>query len=250
MSKVVKIKSQLRKDKNKAFLMVVLSFLFALICCGSGIIIFGAILLKKSTIHIAVPIFILLFALIFIIVFFDFRKKYDILKAGVRGENSTLKILKKLPKDFTVITNPVIFNRGITMELDFLVIGKNAIFIVETKNHRGILSGKTSSAEWHKVKYGKKCKVYEKDISNPIKQSYRQCRRMEELFRDFDITATVYPVLYFVDSRTELKIVDDAQMNVAIFNNEESMLDYIENTKGKNSISQNELIKIKHIFKK
>ena len=62
----------------------------------------------------------------------------------------------------------------------------------------------------------KKCKVYEKDISNPIKQSYRQCRRMEELFRDFDITATVYPVLYFVDSRTELKIVDDAQMNVAI----------------------------------
>ena len=73
---------------------------------------------------------------------------------------------------------------------------------------------------------------------------------MEELFRDFDITATVYPVLYFVDSRTELKIVDDAQMNVAIFNNEESMLDYIENTKGKNSISQNALIKIKHIFKK
>jgi hypothetical protein len=250
MSKVVKIKSQLRKEKNKAFLMVLLSFLFVLICFASGVGILVSILLEKSTIHIAIPILILILALIFIIVFFTCRKKYDILKAGVRGENATLKILKKLPKDFTVITNPVILNRGIKMELDFLVIGKNSVFIVETKNHRGILSGKTSNAEWHQVKHSKNGKVYEKDISNPIKQSFRQCRRMEELFRDFDITATVYSVLFFVDSRTELKILDDAQMNVAIFNDEESMLDYIENTKGKNTISQNELIKIKQIFKK
>lgn len=250
MSKVVKIKSQLRKDKNKAILMVVSSFIFGLICCGSGIVILCAILLEKSTIHIAVPILILILALIFIIVFFTCRKKYDILKAGVRGENTTLKILKKLPKDFTVITNPVILNRGIKMELDFLVVGKNAVFIVETKNHRGVLSGKTSGAEWHQVKHGKNGKVYEKDISNPIKQSYRQCRRMEELFRNFDITAMVFPILYFVGNRTELKIVDDAQTNVAIFNDEESMLDYIENTKGKNKISQYELIKIKQIFKK
>ncbi len=209
-----------------------------------------AILFERSTFHIAIPVVLLLFALIFIIVFLVYRKKYDILQAGVRGENATLKILKRLPKDFTVLTNPVILNRGITMELDFLVIGKNAVFIVETKNHRGILSGKTSNANWKQIKHGKNGKVYEKEISNPIKQSYRQSKRMAELFRDFDISATVYPVLYFVDNRTELKIIDDADLNVAVFNDEESMLDYIEHTKGKGTVSENELTKIKHIFKK
>lgn len=250
MSKVVKIKSQLKQNKNKAFLKVALVFVLALFCAGVGLGMLFAILLKKSTIHIAVPVIFLVLSLIFAVAFLVFRKRYSILQSGVRGEETTLKILQKLPKEFTVLTNPVILNRGVTMELDFVVVGKNGVFIVESKNHRGIISGKTSKSSWKQVKHGKNDKVYEKEITNPVKQSYRQCRRMEELFKDFDITANVYPILYFVDNRTELKILDDAEMNVAIFNREESMLDYIQNTKGRETVSSNELTKIKRIFKK
>ncbi len=250
MSKVVKIKSQLKKNKNKAFLMVAVSFILALSCFGAGLGMLVAILLKKSTLHVAIPIIFLVLSLAFIIAFLGFRKKYGILQAGVRGENTTLKILQKLPKDFTVLTNPVILNRGVTMELDFVVIGKNGVFIVESKNHRGILSGKTSKPNWKQVKNGKNDKVYEKEITNPVKQSHRQCRRMQELFRDFDITANVYPVLYFVDSRTELKIIDDADLNVAIFNNEESLLNYIQMTRGRETVSSGELAKIIRFFKR
>lgn len=250
MSKVVKIKSQLKQNKNKAFLMVAVFFLLALSCFGAGLGVLVAILLKKSTINIAIPVILLILALIFIVAFLVFRKKYGILQAGVRGENTTLKILQKLPKEFTVLTNPVILNRGVTMELDFVVIGKNGVFIVESKNHRGIISGKTSKPNWKQVKHGKNDKVYEKEITNPVKQSYRQCRRMEELFKDFDITANVYPILYFVDSRTELRIDDDANLNVSIFNKEEPMLDYIQNTKGRETVSSNELAKIIRFFKR
>lgn len=250
MSKVVKIKSQLKKNKNKAFFKVALTFLLALSCMGTGLGVLVAILLKKATIHIAIPVILLASALVFGIVFLVFRKKYDILQSGVRGEETTLKILQKLPKEFTILSNPVILNRGITMELDFVVVGKNGVFIVESKNHRGIITGKTSKANWRQVKHGKNDKVYEKDIANPVKQSYRQCRRMEELFKDFDITANVYPILYFVDSRTELKIHDDADLNVAIFNKEESLLNYIQNTKGRETVSSNELAKIIRFFKR
>ncbi len=250
MSKVVKIKSQLKKNKNKAFFKVALTFLLALSCMGTGLGVLVAILLKKATIHIAIPVILLASALVFGIVFLVFRKKYDILQSGVRGEETTLKILQKLPKEFTILSNPVILNRGITMELDFVVVGKNGVFIVESKNHRGIISGKTSKTNWRQVKHGKNDKVYEKDIANPVKQSYRQCRRMEELFKDFDITANVYPILYFVDSRTELKIHDDADLNVAIFNKEESLLNYIQNTKGRETVSSNELAKIIRLFKR
>jgi hypothetical protein len=250
MSKVVKIKSQLKRNKNKAFLNVVLAFVLALVCAILGFGLLGSILLKKSTLHITVPVILLVLALVCIIVFLSFRKRYGILQSGVRGEETTLKILQKLPKEYTVLTNPVILNRGITMELDFVVVGKNGVFVVESKNHRGIITGKTSKPTWKQVKHGKNDKVYEKEISNPVKQSYRQCRRMEEVFRDFDISANVFPVLYFVDNRTELKIIDDADMNVAIFSNEEQMLDYIQNTKGRETVSSNELAKIIRFFKR
>lgn len=250
MAKVIKIKSQLKKEKNKAFLSVALTFFFAVACSALGLGLFISILLKKVTIHIAIPVVLFVFALVSIVAFISYRKKYGILQAGVRGEKITFDILKKLPKEFTIFTNPVILNRGITMELDFVVVGKNGVFILESKNHRGIINGKTSKSMWKQVKYGKNNKVYEKEISNPVKQSYRQSRRMEEVFRDFDISASTFPVLYFVDNRTELKIIDDADMNVAIFNDEEKMLYYIQNTKGREIVSSNELAKIIRFFKR
>ena len=250
MPKVVKIKSQLKQEKNKSFLRVVISFLFALIFAGLGIGILFAILLKKSTLHISIPVIFMALGLVGFVAFIVFKTKYDILQSGVRGEEATLKILRRLPKDFTVLTNPVIHNRGVTMELDFVVICKNGVFIVESKNYRGIVSGKTSKTYWKQIKHGKNNKTYEKEVSNPAKQSFRQKRRLEELFRDLKITANIYPVLYFVDSRTELKIQDDANLNVAIIKNEDSLLDFIQNTKGREKVSSEELAKIIRQFKR
>ena len=250
MPKVVKIKSQLKKQKNKAFIKVAFSFLCIMLFAGIGFGMLFAILLKKSTIHISIPVLFLVLAFIAFIGFITFKKNFDILKSGVLGEGNTLKLLKKLPRDYTVLTNPVIHNRGITMELDFVVVSKNGVFIVESKNYRGVVYGKTSSTGWKQVKYGKDGKTYEKQVSNPAKQSYRQKQRLDELFKDLKISASIIPVLYFVDSRTELKIQDDANLNVTIINNEEYLIDFIKNTKGKDKVSSEELAKIIRQFKK
>ena len=208
-----------------------------------------AILLKKSTVHISISVLFLVLAFIAFIGFITFKKNFDILKSGVLGEGNTLKLLKKLPRDYTVLTNPVIHNRGITMELDFVVVSKNGVFIVESKNYRGVVYGKTSSTGWKQVKYDKDGKKYEKLVPNPAKQSYRQKQRLDELFKDLKISASVFPVLYFVDSRTELKIQDDANLNVTIINNEEYLIDFIKKTKGKDKVSSEELAKIIRQFK-
>lgn len=250
MPKVVKIKSQLKQEKNKSFLRVVLFFLLALLLAGLGFGLLIAILLKKATLHISVPIICMVLAVVGLVASLVFKKKYDVLQSGVRGEETTLKILRKLPKEFTVLTNPVILNRGVTMELDFVVVSKNGVFIVESKNYRGIVSGRTSKTCWKQVKHGKNNKIYEKEVPNPAKQSFRQKRRLEELFRDLKITANIYSILYFVDSRTELKIQDDANLNVAIINNENSLLDFIQNTKGREKVSSEELAKIIRQFKR
>lgn len=250
MSRIVKIKSELKQNKNKAFLRSALFALLALAFLGLGVGVLFAISTEKSKLHIAVPIILLAIALVLFICFTVFRKRYKILLSGVKGENNTLDILKKLPKDFTVITNPVILNRGVSLELDFVVIGKNGVFIVESKNYRGIISGSTSKANWKQIKHGKNDKAYEKEVGNPVKQAHRQGRRMLEMFRDFDITADVFPIVYFVDSRSELKIQDDAKVGIPILNNEKQLLDYIVNTTGKETVNNTELAKIIRFFKR
>ncbi len=250
MPKLVKIKSELKKNKNKALLITAVITLALLLFFGFGFGLLIAILLKKSTVHVAVPIVLLVIAVILFVAFLIARKKLGILSSGVRGEEQTLAILKKLPKDFTIITNPVIYNRGVALELDFVVIGKNGVFIVETKNYRGIISGKTSKPTWKQVKHGRNDKVYEKEVNNPVKQAYRQEKRMLEMFKDFDITADVYPIVYFVDSHSELKILDDANTGVQVVNREKRLLDYIVNTEGRHTVSSSELSKIVRFFKR
>ncbi len=250
MPRLVKIKSQLKQNKNKALIKTALAILLDLCFLGFGLGMLFAILTKKSTIHIAVPIVMLIIALVVFVLFLVYRKQFGILQSGVRGEDATLQILKKLPKEYTIITNPVILNRGITMELDFVVIGKNGVFIVETKNYRGIISGKTSKSTWKQVKHGKNDKVYEKEVNNPVKQAHRQGKRMLEMFKDFDITADVYPIVYFVDNRSELKILDDAQTDVPVFNKEKRVLDYIVSTEGRHTVNSSELSKIIRFFKR
>lgn len=250
MAKVVKIKSQLKSNKNKAWLYTAFAIFFEFLFLGLGLGLLIAVLLKKMTLPIIFPILLLAVALILFIISIAARKRFSILRSGVDGEKAVLEILKKLPRDYTVITNPVIHNRGAVNELDFAVIGKNGVFIVEAKNYRGIISGKTSAQTWKQIKHGKNDKVYEKEVKNPVKQAHRQGRRMLEVFSDCDITADVYPIVYFVDSKSELKITDDAETRVAVINKEKKLLDYIVNSEGRNTVSSSELTKIIRFFKK
>lgn len=249
MAKIVHIKSELKTNKNKAFWNMAFAFFFTLTFFGVGAGMLFAILLDKSELHFAFPCLFIGLSLVLLALFMIAKHNYGILNAGVKGEQQTYEILKQLPKDFTVITNPVIHNRGSVNELDFVVIGTNGVFVIETKNYRGIITGNTSAQNWKQIKHGKN-KTYEKEVKNPAKQSYRQGRRMAEMFIDFGISADVFSILYFVDSRSELKITDDAEINVAIINNENDLIDFIMNSKGKHIVDSSERAEIIRFFKK
>lgn len=249
MAKIVRIKSELKTNKNKTFLYMTSALFFTLVFAGVGFGVLFAILLQKSNLHLAFPGMFIGIAVILLVVFLVERHYYNILNAGVKGEQKTYEILKKLPKEYTVITNPVIHNRGSVNELDFVIIGTNGVFVVETKNYRGIVTGNTSAQTWKQIKHGKN-KTYEKEVKNPANQSYRQGRRMHEMFIDFGISADVFPILYFVDSRSELKITDDAEINVEIINSENDLLDFIMKSKGKHIVDESERSEIIRFFKK
>ena len=249
MAKTVRIKSELKTNKNKAFWHMVFALFFTLTFFVVGAVMLFAIIFNKSDLHLAFTCMFLGLSIVLFTLYMVVKHNYDILNAGVKGEKQTYEILKQLPKDFTVITNPVIHNRGSVNELDFVVIGTNGVFVVETKNYRGIITGNTSAQNWKQIKHGKN-KTYEKEVKNPVKQVHRQGRRMAEMFIDFGISADVFPILYFVDSRSELKITDDNQINVAIINDENVLIDFIVNSKGKHIVDDSERAEIIRFFKK
>lgn len=229
MAKTVKVKSELRQKKRSAFQSMILLLMLSLLSFGLSVY----MLLFQKQIPLGVGVGLTVLGTVFFILYSVKRKNYMILRSGVNGETEVLSILKKLPNDFTVIANPVIDNRGKYNELDFVIIGKDAIFTVETKNYRGAISGKASDRELTQIKFGKGGREYEKTVKNPVFQADMQGKRMRELLRDLNISCSVFSVLYFADESVKINILNDKPYECKIIKGEDEFLSYIQNAHGK-----------------
>ena len=107
------------------------------------------------------------------------RTRAAILQSGLSGERKTVSILRTLPNEYHILVNPVLTARGQMAELDAAVIGKNGVFIVETKNHTGVITGKTD-AEWR----SQKKRNGAKSMKNPLLQLERQHRVVTRVLSD------------------------------------------------------------------
>ncbi len=244
MAKTVKIKSKLKQNKNSLFLTTSFSMLFSF--C---FFVFAILLFVKNGVHIAFPVSFLLIAAVLFVISSVSAKKYRIIKAGVKGETSTLEILKKLPSGFTVISNPVIRENGREFELDFLVIGSEGVFIIETKNYGGTVGGAVSDTHWKQIKHLANGETAEKLVKNPVKQSENQMRKFKNLCKELDVSAYIYPVVYFVNENVKLRYKADAQTPVFVTENKELLLDYITESDGKKSVNTFERSRLVKYFK-
>ena len=86
---------------------------------------------------------------------------------GYLGEKSISVILSFLPSDkYKIINDILIKSNGKTIQIDHLVISIYGIFVIETKNYKGWITGSDNSEYWTKNVFGNKYKFY-----NPIKQN-------------------------------------------------------------------------------
>ncbi len=86
---------------------------------------------------------------------------------GYLGEKSVATILSFLPSDkYKIVNDILIKSNGRTIQIDHLVISIYGIFVIETKNYKGWITGSDNSEYWTKNMFGNKYKFY-----NPIKQN-------------------------------------------------------------------------------
>lgn len=102
----------------------------------------------------------------FIAISFIFKNLYSKNK-GYIGEKNVAKILSSLPSaQYKIINDILLESNGKTVQIDHLIISVYGIFVIETKNYKGRITGSDNSEYWMKNIYGNKYIFY-----NPIKQN-------------------------------------------------------------------------------
>lgn len=109
---------------------------------------------------------------------------------GTIGEwRVRLKIGRTKPGKQYVLNNYMVLVDGKSSQIDHIVIRKNGIFVIETKNYSGRIYGNQYQQEWTQVlNYGKvKNKLY-----NPIKQNATHIYRIKKVIgENIDIISLV-----------------------------------------------------------
>lgn len=111
------------------------------------------------------------------IVFMDYKycslmAEADVLASGLSGENRVFNTLSQLPDEYIVVTNVPISYEGNRSEVDALVMSPYGMYVVEVKNHKGLIEGNCSDHVWKQYKNGR----FERTMRNPVLQMRNQKR--------------------------------------------------------------------------
>lgn len=97
---------------------------------------------------------------------------------GFFGEVGVRLALKGLNKEeFHVLHNLTLSDGQKTSQIDHIVIGKNGVFVIETKNYKGWIFGSERNATWTQTIYKSK-----KRFPNPIRQNFGHLKMVEHHF--------------------------------------------------------------------
>lgn len=115
---------------------------------------------------------------------------------GYFGERAVVARLAGLhEKEFKLINDVMLKTNYGTTQIDHIILSVYGIFVIETKNYKGWITGGENSEKWTKNMYGKKYA-----FRNPLKQNYAHIKALEEVL---GLPLNVFvPIVVFANSAT------------------------------------------------
>jgi hypothetical protein len=186
-----------------------------------------------------------LFILLAIIMLNKRNKNTNVLKAGVSGEKAATKVFQNLSDDYTVFHDLTVIFEGKPSQIDHVIVGPTGVFIVETKNIKGRISGLIDESQWTVTKVGRKGGVYDKRLYSPVKQVGTHVYRLSNFLRDNTVHTWVQGVVYFSNHETKISIEKKTSKDIPVFAAKNGgsfdLLKYIEQTG--NTLSKEKQVK-------
>lgn len=136
--------------------------------------------------------------ILFVVAYITFRILQPKIK-GYIGEKSVAAILSFLPSDkYKIINDALIKSNDRTIQIDHLVISVYGIFVIETKNYKGWITGSDDSEYWTKNVFGNKYKFY-----NPIRQNKAH---ISALSKQLGLSFNKFIPIIVFSNRADLKV--------------------------------------------
>lgn len=136
--------------------------------------------------------------ILFIVAYITFRILQPKIK-GYLGEKSVSVILSFLSSDkYKIINDVLVKSNDRTIQIDHLVISVYGIFVIETKNYKGWITGSDNSEYWTKNMFGNKYKFY-----NPIRQNKAH---ISALSRQLGLSFNKFIPIIVFSNRADLKV--------------------------------------------
>lgn len=129
-------------------------------------------------------------------------KKYSIIKSGLTGEQRATNVLNDLPNEYTILQNVSLQKDDRRTELDNLVLSPYGIFIVEVKNHNGVIEGKKEDILWTQTKVGRGGTVYTTNFKNPLKQLNFQIYLLSAILKSANINVWIDGYVLFTGAES------------------------------------------------
>lgn len=185
--------------------------LFAVLLAGAA-----GLLLAKQYLPAAVCILILPIALPLA------KKQIGVIRAGADGEAETLRLLRKLPADWTVIPDAVIEYRGHRSQTDYILIAPTGVLILEAKNVSGKVTGRAENRELSQYKPSRGGRPAEqKRMYNPLLQVKGHQTTLQNILRAAGLSVPVRTAVYFANPNAEVHI--DGAVNVFTVHDSQSL---------------------------
>ncbi|MFY0517623.1 nuclease-related domain-containing protein [Lysinibacillus sp. UGB7] len=181
---------------------------------------------------------------------FSLSKQLGKVTAGLAGEDKALQILGNLPATFSVFPDIQLVVDGRTSQLDTIIVGPTGIFVVEVKNHSGIIEGNTSERELLQFKRD----GHKKTMYNPVKQVATHTYRLHRYLCQHGLDLWIQGTVYFANDTARIEVANHTSTPIfsAKDNGSKRLLYYIEEKPGRvlSSSEQRSVEKlIKHLLK-
>lgn len=159
----------------------------------------------------------------FIVIIYLVKTVYKIFLPEIKGyfgELQVRNILKKLSSEYIVINNIMLRKEDKeTTQIDHIVVSTYGIFVIETKNYKGLITGGDYSKVWIEHIYKKKYQ-----FMNPIKQNYGHAKTLEKLLelpKDSFIPIVVFTEDGILKVKTSKIVINtkDLSKTIVSFNN-------------------------------
>lgn len=143
-------------------------------------------------------------------------KNYKKRQKGEQGERIVHNILTSLPsRKYKVIDNVLIKVNQRTTQIDHIVVSRYGVFVIETKNYKGIIKGSEDSEYWMQILSGQKNFFY-----NPIKQNSTHCKAVYKYTKQYDKLPVISIIAFSKESNvqvsSETEVVKFSRLNKTI----------------------------------